>query len=136
MSFVKWRVYLTDGGSWSIIITIIVITVIGFVRKWKLHLLITVEDLERNDGSPEKPYYMSTGLKKILRKGNKEVWVLQTWRLFINLASGCLCMACNFWFITCVALYLVSRDIFVNMLCNILFIFVLFFLLICSLIFM
>jgi choline transporter-like protein 2/4/5 len=30
-----------------------------------------VEDLERNDGSEEKPYYMSKKLKKILGKKNK-----------------------------------------------------------------
>ena len=31
-----------------------------------------MEDLERNDGSSEKPYYMSKGLKKVLGKKNKE----------------------------------------------------------------
>ena len=31
----------------------------------------TVEDSERNDGSPEKPYYMNKSLKKILGKKNK-----------------------------------------------------------------
>jgi choline transporter-like protein 2/4/5 len=30
-----------------------------------------VEDLERNDGSAEKPYFMSKGLMKILSKKNK-----------------------------------------------------------------
>jgi choline transporter-like protein 2/4/5 len=30
-----------------------------------------VEDIERNDGSPEKPYYMSDSLKKILKKQNR-----------------------------------------------------------------
>lgn len=30
-----------------------------------------VEDLERNDGSTEKPFYMSKGLKKVLGKKNK-----------------------------------------------------------------
>lgn len=30
--------------------------------------LCFLEDLERNDGSPEKPYYMSKGLQKLLRK--------------------------------------------------------------------
>ncbi|XP_068615329.1 choline transporter-like protein 5-B [Brachionichthys hirsutus] len=29
------------------------------------------EDLERNDGSPSRPYYMSPGLHKILRKGQE-----------------------------------------------------------------
>uniref|UniRef100_A0AAQ4P7S7 Choline transporter-like protein n=1 Tax=Gasterosteus aculeatus aculeatus TaxID=481459 RepID=A0AAQ4P7S7_GASAC len=29
------------------------------------------EDLERNDGSPSRPYYMSPGLHKILRKGDE-----------------------------------------------------------------
>ena len=33
--------------------------------------MLTVEDLERNDGSPEKPYFMSKGLMKILGKKNK-----------------------------------------------------------------
>lgn len=30
-----------------------------------------MEDIERNDGSPEKPYYMSDSLKKILNKQNR-----------------------------------------------------------------
>jgi len=30
-----------------------------------------VEDLERNDGTPEKPYFMSKELMKILGKKNK-----------------------------------------------------------------
>ncbi|XP_065829328.1 choline transporter-like protein 4 [Oscarella lobularis] len=34
--------------------------------------LCFLEDLERNDGSSEKPYYMSKGLKKVLGKKNKE----------------------------------------------------------------
>lgn len=34
--------------------------------------LCFLEDLERHDGSPEKPYYMSKSLKKILGKKNKE----------------------------------------------------------------
>lgn len=33
--------------------------------------LFSVEDIERNDGSPEKPYYMSDSLKKILNKQNR-----------------------------------------------------------------
>ena len=32
----------------------------------------TVEDLERHDGSPEKPYYMSKDLMKIVGKKNKK----------------------------------------------------------------
>ena len=32
---------------------------------------LTVEDLERNDGSQQKPYYMSKNLMKILNKSNK-----------------------------------------------------------------
>ncbi len=35
-------------------------------------LFFTVEDLERNDGSAEKPYYMSSGLMSILGKKNKD----------------------------------------------------------------
>jgi len=31
-----------------------------------------VEDLEMNDGSPDKPYFMSKGLMKILGKKNKD----------------------------------------------------------------
>lgn len=31
-----------------------------------------VEDLERNDGSPLKPYYMSKNLMRILGKKNKK----------------------------------------------------------------
>ena len=33
--------------------------------------LCFLEDLERNDGSQQKPYYMSTSLKKILGKMEK-----------------------------------------------------------------
>lgn len=32
----------------------------------------TVEDLERNDGSEQKPYFMSKGLMKVLGKKNKK----------------------------------------------------------------
>lgn len=32
---------------------------------------ISVEDCERNDGTPEKPYFMSKQLMKILGKRNK-----------------------------------------------------------------
>ena len=32
----------------------------------------TVEDLEMNDGSPDKPYYMSKGLMGVLGKKNKK----------------------------------------------------------------
>jgi choline transporter-like protein 2/4/5 len=35
-------------------------------------LRISVEDLERHDGSPEKPYYMSKGLMEILGKKNQD----------------------------------------------------------------
>ena len=34
--------------------------------------LFAVEDSERNDGSPEKPHYMSKPLRKILGKKNKK----------------------------------------------------------------
>ncbi|XP_056598029.1 choline transporter-like protein 4 isoform X2 [Triplophysa dalaica] len=34
--------------------------------------LCFLEDLERNDGSPEKPYYMSKNMMKILNKKNKQ----------------------------------------------------------------
>lgn len=34
-------------------------------------LILTVEDLERNDGSLQKPYFMSKNLMKILNKSNK-----------------------------------------------------------------
>lgn len=30
-----------------------------------------MEDLERHDGSEEKPYYMSKGMMKIMDKSNK-----------------------------------------------------------------
>ncbi|GCC33672.1 hypothetical protein chiPu_0012142, partial [Chiloscyllium punctatum] len=35
--------------------------------------LCFLEDLERNDGSAEKPYYMPSSLMKILNKKNKPV---------------------------------------------------------------
>lgn len=34
-------------------------------------MLLSGEDLERNDGSSSRPYYMSPGLHKILRKGEE-----------------------------------------------------------------
>ena len=34
--------------------------------------IFTVEDLERHDGSPEKPYYMSKDLMNIVGKKNKK----------------------------------------------------------------
>jgi hypothetical protein len=34
---------------------------------------VSVEDLERHDGTPEKPYYMSKELMKILGKKNKKL---------------------------------------------------------------
>ena len=37
-----------------------------------LNIFLAVEDLERNDGTDEKPYYMSKRLKKILGKKNKK----------------------------------------------------------------
>ena len=37
-----------------------------------LNLLFLVEDLERNDGSEEKPYFMNKGLMKLLGKKNKK----------------------------------------------------------------
>jgi len=37
-----------------------------------LFFCVLVEDLERNDGSEQKPYYMSKSLKKILGKKNKK----------------------------------------------------------------
>lgn len=35
--------------------------------------LCFLEDLERNDGSAERPYFMSSTLKKLLNKTNKKV---------------------------------------------------------------
>ena len=43
-----------------------------FIKFVVLFLLYTVEDSERNDGSPEKPYYMSKPLRKIIGKKNKK----------------------------------------------------------------
>ena len=43
-----------------------------FIKFVVLFLLYTVEDSERNDGSPEKPYYMSKSLRKIIGKKNKK----------------------------------------------------------------
>ena len=36
-----------------------------------ISISVTVEDLERNDGSAEKPYYMSKSLQKLLNKENR-----------------------------------------------------------------
>ncbi|KAL3315324.1 hypothetical protein Ciccas_006041, partial [Cichlidogyrus casuarinus] len=38
-------------------------------KKW--NVLLSVEDLERNDGSPEKPYMMSQNLRQALDVQNK-----------------------------------------------------------------
>ena len=35
-----------------------------------IYCCLSVEDLERNDGSPDKPYYMSAELMKIVGKRN------------------------------------------------------------------
>lgn len=35
------------------------------------YIIFPVEDLEMHDGSPEKPYFMSKNLMKILNKTNK-----------------------------------------------------------------
>ena len=43
-----------------------------FIKFVVLFLLYTVEDSERNDGSQEKPYYMSKSLRKIIGKKNKK----------------------------------------------------------------
>ena len=37
-----------------------------------LFIIFLVEDLERNDGSEEKPYFMSKGLMSVLGKKNKK----------------------------------------------------------------
>lgn len=42
---------------------------------WKFYLS-TVEDCERNDGSPDRPFFMSKQLRKILGKSNK--WKVET----------------------------------------------------------
>lgn len=39
---------------------------------WRDLCFFAVEDLERNDGSTEKPYFMSSNLRKLLKKTNKE----------------------------------------------------------------
>lgn len=51
--------------------------------------LITVEDLERNDGSVQKPYFMSKNLMKILNKSNKapKKGKGKKWRSFYLLSS-------------------------------------------------
>ena len=43
---------------------------VSSVSRRRCCCLFSVEDLERNDGSPEKPYYMSKELKEILGKKN------------------------------------------------------------------
>ena len=44
---------------------------IHIVISCNVSFLLTVEDLEMNDGSAEKPYFMSKGMMKILGKNNK-----------------------------------------------------------------
>lgn len=43
-----------------------------YKTKWILNSFVAVEDCERNDGSPDKPYYMSKDLMKIFGKKNKK----------------------------------------------------------------
>lgn len=38
-----------------------------------------VEDLERHDGSEEKPYFMTSSLKKIMNVRNKNGWMVCVW---------------------------------------------------------
>lgn len=54
-----------------------------------LSLILTVEDLERHDGSLQKPYYMSKNLMKILNKSNKAAKTdrKKKWRTFYLLSS-------------------------------------------------
>lgn len=37
-------------------------------------LILLVEDSERNDGSAQKPYFMSSNLRKIFGHKNKRSW--------------------------------------------------------------
>lgn len=41
------------------------------IDKFEFFLVYSVEDCERNDGSEEKPYFMSKQLMKILGRKNK-----------------------------------------------------------------
>ncbi len=50
----------------------IVIIIMKTVKLTVQIFSIPVEDSERHDGSPEKPYYMSKPLKKLLGKKNKK----------------------------------------------------------------
>lgn len=47
------------------------VTLLYVVNAFSSLNLLPVEDIERNDGSPEKPYLMSEDLRKILKKKNK-----------------------------------------------------------------
>ena len=52
-------------------------------------IFIAVEDSERHDGSPEKPYYMNKSLKKILGKKNKKPSDEEDWNFdFLKQSSG------------------------------------------------
>lgn len=51
--------------------------VFNLIHSYELFILFdltfyAVEDLERNDGSPEKPYYMNKELMNILGKKNRK----------------------------------------------------------------
>lgn len=54
--------------------------------------LFLVEDLERHDGSAEKPYFMSKSLKSIIGKRNAaadwSVWEITKQLLYIELLYG------------------------------------------------
>jgi len=56
---------------WTVTTGKIVILLLVLPGYFLYVLFHTVEDSERNDGSPEKPYYMNKSLKKILGKKNK-----------------------------------------------------------------
>eukprot|EP00118_Oscarella_pearsei_P012112 m.86189 g.86189 ORF g.86189 m.86189 type:complete len:745 (+) comp36494_c0_seq7:311-2545(+) len=75
--------YLDDREDLNYyLIPVIILGICAFFISWAFFstydmaidtlFLCFLEDLERNDGSREKPYYMSKGLKKVLGKKNKE----------------------------------------------------------------
>lgn len=52
-----------------------------------------MEDLERNDGSMQKPYYMSKNLMKILNKKNKQPKKAEDWQKALT-SLPCLSLPC------------------------------------------
>ena len=76
-----------ERHSWNLAFCIIPI-VIDCSKLNNTFPSVSVEDLERNDGSQEKPYFMSKSLMRIYKKTNEPVTVEENVGLEINALAG------------------------------------------------